>query len=254
MKLDCVLTACNENPIYCEFIPYFIKAWKKLYPKIDVKIILINDNIPPEYTQYKDNIILFSPIPNISTAFISQYIRLLYPGILDYKGGVLISDIDMIPMNNTYYTKNIEQYNDNKFIYYRDWGLEINQLSMCYNIASSEIWSEIFNINSFDDINNRIIDIYINMTYKGPGKEGWDRDQCDLYKYVMEWNNRTHDFIYLRDDNTGKKRLGRNRPFEISKIADLINIGYYSDYHCLRPYSKFKKMNDLIYDNLPVNN
>ena len=40
MKLDCVLTAVNENPLYLEFIPIFIKTWNKLYPGIDVKILL----------------------------------------------------------------------------------------------------------------------------------------------------------------------------------------------------------------------
>ena len=33
---------------------------------------------------------------------------------------ILITDIDMIPMNSTYYTKNIENINNDKFIYYRD--------------------------------------------------------------------------------------------------------------------------------------
>ena len=46
MKLDCILTACNENPLYMEFIPYFIKVWKKLYPNVDVKIIFISNKIP----------------------------------------------------------------------------------------------------------------------------------------------------------------------------------------------------------------
>ena len=41
MKLDCVLTAVNENPLYLELVPIFIKSWNKLYPDVDVKIILI---------------------------------------------------------------------------------------------------------------------------------------------------------------------------------------------------------------------
>ena len=36
MKLDSVLTAVNVNPIYIDFIPIFIKTWKKLYPTVDV--------------------------------------------------------------------------------------------------------------------------------------------------------------------------------------------------------------------------
>ena len=117
MKLDCVLTAVNEKQIYIDFIPFFIKAWKKLYPLVDIKIILVADKIPDNFLKYKNNIILFKPLDNIFTAYISQYIRLLYPCILKYKNGVLITDIDMIPMNKTYYTVNIEKHDNDKFIY-----------------------------------------------------------------------------------------------------------------------------------------
>jgi hypothetical protein len=57
MILDYVLTSCNLNPLYLEFIPFFIQSWNKLYPKTKIKIILISDFIPEEYLKYKDNII-----------------------------------------------------------------------------------------------------------------------------------------------------------------------------------------------------
>ncbi len=43
MKLDCVLTSCNLNPLYCDFIPIFIKTWNKLYLDFDVKFVLISN-------------------------------------------------------------------------------------------------------------------------------------------------------------------------------------------------------------------
>ena len=49
MKLDCVLTAVNEKKMYIDFIPLFIKSWKKLYPSVDVKIILIANKIPYKF-------------------------------------------------------------------------------------------------------------------------------------------------------------------------------------------------------------
>ena len=62
MKLDCVLTAVNEKELYLDFIPIFIKTWNKLYPGVDVKIILIAKKIPERMLSYKDNIIIFEPI------------------------------------------------------------------------------------------------------------------------------------------------------------------------------------------------
>lgn len=95
MKLDCVLTSVNEKQLYLYFVPIFIKTWNKLYPTVSVKIVLIMNTIPQELQEYKDNIILFEPIDNVKTSFTSQIIRLLYPCILDYENGVLITDIDM---------------------------------------------------------------------------------------------------------------------------------------------------------------
>ena len=150
MKLDCVLTAVNENELYLDFIPIFIKTWNKLYPDVDVKIILIAENIPENLLSYKNNIILFKPIENIETSFTSQIIRLLYPCILNYENGIMITDMDMIPMNRTYYTENIKSYSNDKFIYYREnVCFNTSQIAMCYNIATSKVWKEIFKVNRF---------------------------------------------------------------------------------------------------------
>jgi len=253
MKLDCILSACNLNTMYMEFIPIFIKTWTKLYPRVHVKIVLISTYIPEELKEYAPNLILFTPIVNVSTAFISQYIRLLYPAILNYKNGVMITDIDMLPMNNTYYSKYIDIYDNNKFIYLRDVLIHTDkQIAMCYNVATSHIWKEVFNINSIDDINTRIVECFKKINFvEGPGQSGWFTDQLDLYNAVQTWNKNTHNLVCLNDKNTKYARL--DRIHMNSRILDkqiILNIknGYYSDYHCLRPYSRYKEINDLIYN------
>ena len=250
MKLDCVLTSTNDNPLYMDFIPIFIRTWKKLYPNVDVKIIFIGNSIPEKFNAYKDNIILFEPIPNILTAFISQYIRLLYPAILNYKNGVLITDMDMLPMNRTYYTKNIEKYSDDKFIYMRNVLLNKNQIAMCYNVATSLIWGNIFNIKSIDDIIKRINLVYSNNKYNGKhGGLGWSIDQKHLYNKVMNWNKNTKNLVILSDKSCNFRRLDRGK-FNINnnQVLTRIKNGFYSDYHCFRPYKKFKNINEKIYN------
>ena len=110
------------------------------------------------------------------TSFTAQFIRLLYPCILNYINGVIITDIDMLPMNNTYYTENIKPYDSDKFIYYRDnICFEDKQIAMCYNVATPKVWSDIFKINSLTDIittiklvssnnNNSIINLKFSKT------------------------------------------------------------------------------------------
>jgi hypothetical protein len=239
MKIDCILTATNLNATYCEFIPIFIKTWKKLIPYVDIKIIMIADNIPIEYRDYSNNIILFKPIDNIDTSFISQYIRLLYPALLPYTNGILITDMDMLPLNSIYYTDNIKDISDDKFVYYRNVLLNENEIAMCYNIATPNIWSSIFSINNINDIIERFIKVH---------KEGvnWSTDQKHLFKYVMEWNNKTKNLIILKDNDTSFRRLDRGRFILNEQLCNLISSGYFSDYHSLRPHNKYKDINDYI--------
>ena len=280
MKLDCVLTACNNIPMYIDFIPNFVKAWNKLCPNVDVKIILIHDSIPEKFKEYEKNIILFPPLPNVSTAFTSQYIRLLYPALLPYTNGVMITDMDILPMNSRYYIENIKPFTNDHFVYLRHVLMEgyvlsnyleqltgrviqkkitiPPQLSMCYNVATPTVWGEIFTIQTVDDINKRILEVYESIEYVTPGelhKDGevenhsWSQDQIDLYACVMKWNTHTNKFAFIRDDNTGYRRLDRSRYGGIpltQELQQMIHMGVFSDYHCYRPYEKFKHFNDTI--------
>jgi hypothetical protein len=251
MKIDCVLTACNANPLYEEFIPLFIKAWRKLMPEIDIKIIYIHHEIPAHLQPYAQYITLFQPIDSISTAFTSQYIRLLYPCLLNYTNGVLITDIDILPMNRAYYVNNITQYTNDAFIYYRHvLMMEYREIAMCYNVATPAVWKQIFNVCCYEDIQKEIASVY-DSAYTGvPGSRGWNIDQTDLYKRVHAWNATTKQFVYLRDDETGFRRLCRSSFHGImtQDLCHKIKGGYFSDYHALRPYSRYKSVNDFIID------
>ena len=245
MKLDCVVSSCTIEPLYYDFIPLFIKSWKTLYPDVDIKIILINDVIPDDIKQFNNQIILFKPIENISNAFVSQIIRLFYPCILNhYENGILITDIDMIPMNNYYYTEPIKDIPNNKFICYRDCLLNEKQLPICYNIATYQIWSNIFNINCLDDIITNII------KYNNDYKSNWFTDQLVLYKTIMDFKNKTNNFIILNDNITKFNRLNRCSVPNTNVLLKTIKSKKYSDYHMERPYNKHKNNNDLIINTL----
>ena len=254
MKLDCVLTAVNENKLYIDFIPIFIKTWNKLYPDVDVKIVLIAKSIPKDFLLYKKNIILFEPIENVLTSFTAQFIRLLYPCILNYKNGVMITDMDNLPMNNTYYTKNIEHISNNKWINLRDWRTR-NQICMMWQVAIPETWKQVFNIENLQDIKNTLVSVYSKINYVNGSKKGaWFTDQIFLYKKVMKWNETTKNYIFLKDSETKHKRLNRSK-CNISDVNVRKNIvsGKYSDYHCCRPMSKHYKKNWEIYNLLDSN-
>lgn len=250
MKFKCVLSACNLNSMYCDFIPNFVKAWNILYPEVTVKIVLVAESIPEKFNSYEKNIILFQPIPGVSTSFISQYIRLLYPCILkDVNEGILITDMDMYPMNNTYYSESIKTYTNDKFIHYRsNVMMDRSQMAICYNIATSKVWRDIFAVNTLENIIENIKNVYKDIKYEGiPGKSGWSKDQLDLFTKVLDWNKKTKNLILLKDNETKFNRLDRSKFFKLTPpIVQKIKEGFYSDCHTFRPYDSYKKINDEI--------
>lgn len=250
MKLGTVLSASDNNPLYCDFIPYFIKAWLTLFPEINIVIVLVSESVPPDLEQYKQHIHLFKPIQGLHSAYIAQMIRLLYPRELtDEKDGILITDIDMIPLNAKYYQTNINPLPNNLFISYRDI-LYPDQLAMCYNIASSETWNQLIGPGSVESL---LLKFY-NNTYTGqPGHNGWYSDQEVLIKAYKTYNGAK---IILQDKYTEFKRLDReDKVFEDKQQLKVsIETNLYSDYHCLRPYNKHKQINDFILNCvIPVN-
>ena len=174
---------------------------------------------------------------------------MLYPAILDYKNGVMITDMDILPMNRKYYTENIKNIENNKFVYMRNVLLNVKEIAMCYNVATPNIWSSIFNITSLQSIKERLITVYEQNQYDGmPGGTGWNLDQLHLYKNVHNWHKQTSNFVILNDSSTGYYRLDRAKFLFNQTTINNIKCGKYSDYHCLRPYSQYEGINETIYE------
>lgn len=259
MKIGTILTATNTKQLYIEFIPIFVKAWKKIIPEADICIVLIGTEIPNEYinTEYSQYIHLFPPVSaSIDTAFQAQCIRLLYPRqIPASSGGILITDIDMIPLQRKYYVESIKKFPDNSFVVYRDVCLP-EMISMCYNVANSATWTEIFGEESAETILKRW---YESSGYDGKyGGKGWCTDQYKLIDAINKWGMDScgNRMYILNDLITGFRRLDRGDSEEtfndFLKLAQDIHQGKYSDYHCLRPHSEYRKINDFILKYIPV--
>lgn len=238
MKLKYCLVACDLNNKYLHYYPFVKKYWKNIVG-IDTILILISDHIPESLLEYKDDIILFEPIDNIPTAFQAQCIRVLYPCLIDTVENIIISDMDLIPLNKKYYVDNISLYS-NSFVVYRNVIEEYKQYPICFCSASPYIWKEIFNIHSIGDITKTLIEWYKDINdyqVSSPYSIGWACDQLKLYEYVNKWNK---SIIKLSDDITGFKRLDRMEIVDIKNNMDfykkkIIN-GYYSDFHLPRDF------------------
>ena len=175
----------------------------------------------------------------------SQNVRLLAP-ILFKDEICIISDIDDMPLSKDYFQKNIEIFPDDKFIIYRPDAVPENMISIMWNVAIGKTWGEIFNIKNLKDIETTLINWYP-QNYKIRG-ENWYFDQIMLKNkidlFVKRYPNRV---VRLSDETTGFNRLNR------SKLKRRFNSFYiegsnYSDFHMPRPYRKYKKLINKVFD------
>ena len=253
MKVSHVLTSVNLEPLYIDFIPMFIKHWSHLFPEVTIMIILVAEDIPEKYKDYEKCITLFKPIEGIPTSFQAMCIRNLYPAIIDTKHSVIITDMDMMPMNRSYYIDPIKEITLDKFVTYRDVLVDIQEYPMCYNTATPDIWSNVFSINTLDDVINTLKSWYSISNYArtNPSLKGiCNFDQKILYKKLQEFQTRTNDLIVLNDDICKYNRYDRihqlfNTDGSLIHYNDIINLKFH-DYHCLRPYNRYKTQNDTI--------
>lgn len=227
------LVASDMNSTYYEFYPLVQEYWRKI--GIETILILISDVIPEYLAPYKDSIILFSPIIGINTAFQAQCIRNLYPALLQTDKGVIISDMDLIPLNRAYYFDNIKNITDDKFVVYRN--CLRGQYPMCFCLATPKIWRDIFKVNSVSDI-CEMLKAWYTKDYRisDSSSIGWATDQLKLFELVNRWNHNS-SLILLNDWQTKHKRYDRGNMEEAKSIFGR----EYTDFHLPRPYSLYKE-------------
>jgi len=167
------------------FIPKQIRFWNKF--NIRFVAVFVGATLPAELAPYKENIILWTRNSDINDVFVAQNIRIYYPALLTLPDDelVMITDMDMLPMNEAYYTAGLESFEKKDFIYYRH--IDGDQIYMCYNAAHPSAWASAFGIRSDADIETALRATY-QQTYSGvPGHTGWFSDQLIMYKCLIRY-------------------------------------------------------------------
>jgi len=242
MKIDCVVVSSNLNETYLSYWPRVYESWLKLLG-VGTYLVLVADSIPDEL-EYPERVILFPPIENMSTAYQAQCVRLLVPALLNNLT-VLVSDVDIVPANESYFVDNIKNIPDDHFVSYRDAYFKNSMCAICYNAAKSNTWGEIFGISRREDVSSKLKEWY-NPQYDGKKNgPGWYTDQQTLFKILHEWEkteNGAGRWNVLKDSETGFKRLDKRQRQYISHFSDTLRDELrrciYTDFHMIRPYTK----------------
>lgn len=234
MKLTTVIGSVNNNPDYYLFIPKQIKFWGHF--NIKFIAIFVGNELPADLIEYSNNIILWKATPELNSVYVGQNIRILMPALLNLPDDemVMITDMDMLPCNDKYYTEGLDKLNKEDFVYYREVDIHNKQIFMCYNAAHPSTWSKIFGIRNTIDIINFLNKYKPIENFNGePGSEGWYTDQLILYDRLINYSN----LVVL---NREIKRL------EMFQFAYFLSNGinyfysYFDDAHFHRSFSKNK--------------
>lgn len=218
MKITKVLLVCNDNPEYYQFANDIYDIWK-YYIKIDPHLFVITDDKTKINIDFEDRVVQYiKPVNNIPTAFQSQVIRLLLPSLFE-NDTIIITDIDMIPLNRKFFKQYLKYLNDDFFIRY------FQNYQMCYNCAKGNIWKEMFNINSISEIKYKILEWY--QEYKG----SHTTDQLVLYKYLEAYKGNKIILTTYLPNKTPLPRLSTySRPLNFHKV-ELTDLKNYIDFH-----------------------
>lgn len=239
MKIDFVLTAGNINSHYTKLYPLISKIWKKRF-NLDCYLILVAKEIPDYLEEFKKFIILWEPIKDINNIFVAQVIRILYPALFKNKN-ILITDLDILPVSKKYFIDSIKDIEDNKFVSYTDRYFKQKMVAICYNVAKSEIWSDIFGIYTEDDITKFLIENYNNEYTGRKNCPGWYTDQLKLFEYLNKWKYKVN-YLILKDKNLNFKRLKNrqvNKEYIVKNFKKVLDeLDLYTDIHAIKPYSK----------------
>lgn len=243
MKLSCCLVSCNGNDFYLDFFPIVHAMWKDVV-MIKCKLILVAEAIPEKLNRYRDDIILFKPIAGMSDVFQAQMLRMLYAPLMTEETGVIVSDMDLVPMSKRYYEM-CNRFDEDIFVVWRDCLLADQQFPICFNAAHPKVWKEIFPMSNEAEIRNLLRLVYP-REYKGAvGERDWFKDQLILFGAVTDWAQKSGSrLVILDDDYTNFNRLDRLDWSKITNETDAIKAKVaqqkFTDFHMPRPFIQYR--------------
>ena len=244
MKLSAVLVACNENTKYLDFWPIVRESWWRI-ANLPCIMVYVGEELP-EHLQNDPAVKHFKPIPGWPTATQAQCIRLLYPALFYGDGAIMLSDMDMIPMQSKFFKEGFHSFNNTQFVSLRGIDEQEQQIYMCYVGATPKVWGDMFGISSESDIRTRLTEWSQKYPADGQhGGQGWCSDQIELYSKVKLWQNMWPEKVGLIPWTPEISRLDRGMPHEwlnwSLELEEAIKNDGYVDFH-MPPFQQFSSI------------
>jgi len=219
-----VIFSSDRNPDYCQFAPIVTEFWNHI--GFDTFYGLVGSEEFPK-------------IPNVKSSLQSQILR-LYATKLFPDRVVLVTDIDMLPLNKDYFLSRLPTSHDQFSIYSSDAYLNDefpivgNRYPICYLAAYGKTFSSVVledENETWENFVNRLNSLNF----------GWNTDEL----YVSEKINLSqYEKLYYTRGFLDPLKPGLDKPGQIIGRLDknywCVESIEYVDAHCPRPYSTYK--------------
>jgi hypothetical protein len=250
LRVTHALVASDLNPRYLEAWELVSRAWPTIVG-IEPRLVLVAaEQDVPAALRDDERVTLFEPLPDVPTPFQAQCIRLLQPALLEVDGAVVISDMELVPLDPGFFHVHAGRLDDRFFLAYRDVLFPKDQMAMAYNAATPAVWGEIFGVSTSAEVRARLAEWARGLEYDGVrGGAGWYTDQVLLRDHLVAWARRTGRLWMLDDDHTGFTRLDRvvlgggELP---ARARRNLERGRYTDFDSLVPHSRYRAINDAV--------
>jgi hypothetical protein len=251
LRLTHVLLACDLNSHYLDSWPLVRRAWLEIASVEPLLVLIAEEDEAPQELLADERVRLFRPIEGVATALQAQCIRLLYPALVEGADGVLISDMELVPLDPDYFHRPLGLLDERFFVSYRDDPfLARMEIAIPYNAAHPKTWAEIFGVDGAERMRTTLAEWTAPVSFDGVrGGDGWFTDQRTLYRYVFDWPEHERRLWILDDDYTGYRRLER---FTVEEhgITEAhrrdLRARRYTDYNSLVPHSANRETNELV--------
>ena len=247
MTVTNVVLASDLNPSYLDFWPLARRAWRDVAGLDPLLVLVARDEEVPPALRTDESVRVFAPLEGVHTAFQAQCIRLLYPALLDAPGAVLVSDIDLLPMNRSYWHEPVAALDATFFVAYRDVLHHRRMVAIAFNAAEPATWRDLFEIETAGDVRTRLGEWAAGTVYDGVrGGRGWHTDQTLLYDRLRAWGTSNGRVWVLDDDFTSFHRLDRaDVERGLTRLQrQRIRARRYTDFHALVPHSEHRELNE----------
>jgi hypothetical protein len=228
-KIDYVVISSDDNSLYKDFYPIVAKKW------LDLGFKTYYVNITDENSIYENKwgiVHNIKALENFPTGFQSQIVRLFTSKFID--GNLLMSDIDMLPLNGEYFNQYNDELTSDNMILYSGQPYDKNKFyPMCYVLSKSQTYIKLLDLQ---DLN---FESYCNLLNEKYGL-AWNSDE----NFMFDKLENHKDKLIVKKDRDFSKRIDRSKwTYDI----ELLKKGHYIDSHLLRPYEKyFKEVNELL--------